>query len=406
MGFLDRIFKKRVKRDSVAIVRENSGGFTSWNADAYSSDIFRAAVHSIAANAAKLHGVHVINHDNHREVLADCKLTRLLSERPNAAMSAYDWLYKTVTQLYTKNNSFSLLDRDDFGNVQGVYPIDYSNAEFLTDTDNNLYTKFVLYNGNTVTFKYTDIIHLRRNFADSQFFGSDNSHLVPALELAHAANTSIVKGLQSSAGLRGMLKYQQILPDDVKKEQRDSFIEEFLSLKNDGGIVVLDSKADYIPIENKPLIISSEQQTAIREKIYAALNISADIVNSSYDENTWGAFYESVIEPIAIQLSEEFTTKVFSERQRVFGNKIVFESGRLAYMNNQSRINMLKELVPLGLLSVNDALTILNLPSVPDGDRRLQSLNYINAGVADAYQLAKVNSSIPDKDKNTENEKE
>lgn len=39
--------------------------------------------------------------------------------------------------------------------------------------------------------------------------------------------------------------------------------------------------------------------------------------------------------------------------------------------------------------TVNQALEILNLPSVENGDRRIQSLNYVDADKAEEYQLAR-----------------
>ena len=110
-------------------------------------------------------------------------------------------------------------------------------------------------------------------------------------------------------------------------------------------------------------------------------------MNSTYNEDEWGAFYESVIEPFAILLSLEFTRKIFNAREQAYGNQIVFDSGRVIYSNNQTRLNMIKELVPYGLLTVNEAREILNLAPVEDGDRRLQSLNYVDASKANEYQL-------------------
>jgi hypothetical protein len=48
---------------------------------------------------------------------------------------------------------------------------------------------------------------------------------------------------------------------------------------------------------------------------------------------------------------------------------------------------MIKELVPYGLLTVNEAREILNLAPVEDGDKRLQTLNVVDAKKANAYQL-------------------
>ena len=43
--------------------------------------------------------------------------------------------------------------------------------------------------------------------------------------------------------------------------------------------------------------------------------------------------------------------------------------------------------MPYGLLTVNQALEILNLPSVEGGDKRLQTLNVVDAAHAAEYQL-------------------
>src|SRR5699024_1505598 len=83
----------------------------------------------------------------------------------------------------------------------------------------------------------------------------------------------------------------------------------------------------------------------------------------------------------------ELTDKIFTEREQAFGNTIIFESNRLQFASNDSKTNILKELVTLGLLTVNQALEILNMPPVEDGNKRLQTLNVVNSDKADQYQL-------------------
>ena len=48
---------------------------------------------------------------------------------------------------------------------------------------------------------------------------------------------------------------------------------------------------------------------------------------------------------------------------------------------------MIKELLPLGLLTINEARDLMNLSSVEDGDERIQSLNYIEKTLAKNYQM-------------------
>ncbi len=160
-----------------------------------------------------------------------------------------------------------------------------------------------------------------------------------------------------------------------------------MDISNNGGIAVLDSKAEFQPLQMNPVAIDEKQLQAVKTKVYEYLGINEAIVNATFTEEQWSAFYESVIEPLAVQLSLEMTDKIFTEREQAFGNAILFESNRLQYASAATKATLIKELMPLGLFTVNQALEILNLPSVEDGDRRLQTLNVVNADKADQYQL-------------------
>jgi len=312
--------------------------------------------------------------------------------RPNPYMSAYDFLYKLATHYYLYNNAFALLCRDERGNIAGIYPITATGVDMLSDAQGSLYCRFYFKSGQQSIFPYRDIIHLRRNFNSDSLLGDDNRALFPALELAHTQNEGIISGIKAGANIRGILKYTQIMSPEKLKEEKAAFINDYLQISNDGGIVALDQKAEYQPIESKPVILSAEQTQEVKSKIYDYLGVTESIVNSSYTEDEFSAFYESTIEPFAVALSMEFTAKVFTDREQAFGNSIVFESGRLQFSSNKTKVELIKELMPLGLLTVNQALEILNMPGIEGGDKRLQTLNVVDANKANQYQLTKAGS--------------
>ena len=74
-----------------------------------------------------------------------------------------------------------------------------------------------------------------------------------------------------------------------------------MQIANNGGIVATDQKMEYIPITINPVVIDEKQIQAIKNKIYDYLGITEKIVNSSYTEDEWAAFYESTIEPISVR---------------------------------------------------------------------------------------------------------
>lgn len=396
VSILQRIFKPRqVKVEHAELVNGAVARFSSWNGDAYSSDIYRGAVDAIARNAAKLRGTHVVQVSEYYRAQPAAKLNRLLQVQPNPYMSAYDMIYKLVTHYYLFNNAFAYVQRNDRGGIEGIYPVGAVSCEFMLDAAETLYIKFYFKGGKTILLPYADVIHLRRNFNADELLGDSNSALIPTLELAHTQSEGMANSIKSSANIRGILKFTQLMSPDKLKEQRDRFILDYLSISNEGGVVATDQKMEYQPITVNPAIIDAAQLGAVQKKIYDYLGISESIVNSNYTENEFSAFYESILEPLAIQLSLEFTRKMFNEREQAYGNKILFENGMLQFASNNTKIKLISSLIPYGLLTINQALAILNLPGVEDGDRRFQTLNVVDAGNALDYQMAKAGGKKP-----------
>lgn len=390
-GIFNKIFKQNkeapINIERMEFINDSTTSFTPWSGDAYSNDIYRGAVDAIARNTAKLKGTHIISYSDRREIAKNSKLNRLMQVEPNPYMSAFDFLYKLVTHYYLYNNSFAFLQRDLNGNLEGIYPIRAPYIDFLVDSNSTVYCKFFFSSGKEIVLPYRDIIHLRRNFNDDELLGDSNIALGAALELAHTQNEGYINSIRSSANIRGILKYTQILSPEKLKEEKEKFMQDYLSINNDGGVVAIDQKAEYIPIDLKTVNIDEKQIQSIKTKIYDYLGISEKIVNSSYSEDEWAAFYESTLEPIALQLSLEFTRKLFNVREQSFGNSIIFESGRLQFSSNATKVNLIAQLMPYGLLTINQALEILNMPGIEEGDKRLQTLNVVDASQANKYQI-------------------
>ena len=111
-----------------------------------------------------------------------------------------------------------------------------------------------------------------------------------------------------------------------------------------------------------------------------------NIVKSDFKTDQWNAFYESVLEPLGLQMSLEFTNKIFTPTEKNFGNEIIFESNRLQYASNKTKIEVLR--YANNIMTINELREIFNLSPRDDGDKILQSLNYVNSDIADEYQLS------------------
>ncbi len=382
------IFKKKspVVKMQLKMADINSPDFSMFGNNIYASDVVRACIHVIASNVAKARPKYIVK--NKVGVMPQSgSFQRLLAEQPNKIQNTYDFIYKLVTQLELNGNAFAFADMDGT-QVYGIYPIDSNAASLVNDSQGNLYLRFTTYLGRQYTLPYENIIHLRKHYANNEFYGENpNTALLPTLQLLQTTNEGIANGIKQSAYIRGILTVQGMLQDEDIEEKKASFMRDFLSASNNGGVVVTDGKGSFAPLDLKPLLVDAEQMAEIRNMVYRFFNVNENIVTSKYSETEWDSFYENVIEPICLALSQEFTNKLFTPTERSFGNQIVFETNRLQYASTKTKISLAKDLATYGLFTINEMREIFNLAPVADGDKRLQTLNVVNAQRADEYQL-------------------
>ena len=395
MNIFGRIFGRQEEKNGqpgnyvpAQMIGTMQNSFSPFSGNAYENDIYREGVDAIARNAAKLKGSHVITYAAHDVREGECKINNLLQVQPNPFMNAYDFLYKMVTHYYLYNNAFAFLKKDDKGNLLGIYPITAAHMDYLVDGAGALFGRFMFENGKTVTIPYSELIHLRRHYNTNDLLGDNNAALLPALELAHTENEGIIKAIQNGAYVRGIIKFTQIMAPDKLKEEKEQFTNDYLQMSNSGGIVAIDNKMEYQPIETKPVFMDAAQSQAVKDKVYNYLGITEKIVNSSYNEDEFSAFYESVLEPRAIQMGQAFTNAIFSEKAIKEGHSIEFSVNRIKYAKTETKISLIKEAGALGLITVDEGREILDLPAIggEEGKKRLQTLNVINANLADKYQ--------------------
>lgn len=381
--------KQPIKLENAQLINSFNSLITNYNSEIYNDLTVRSCVDTIARHVSKLKPVHIIKDEDGRH-LQSTTINSLLNSRPNIYMSTADFLYKVTSQLLYYGNAFIFLQKDTQNNIIGFYPIDFATCE-LKEVNNALYLKFNFYTGKTIAVPYTDIIHIRRNFSSHDFLGQDAYQpLQETLSNLFKARRSISNKVENSGKISGVLKIKGNVGQENWITQAKTFAKNFMSFTNDtGGIAAVDSSTDFVPITNKVESAEDTQLKYLQSEVYSYFGLTEAIVSGNYTETEWQAFYESIIESIKIQLSQEFTAKVFTDQERKYGNLIDFNSNRLTYASTANKVSMVKELGALGLLTTNEARELFDLPPVEDGDRRLVSLNYINADKADEYQLNK-----------------
>lgn len=366
------LFARRTGLSQVKVMAGYTPVFTPWGGKPYEADVVRAAVDAIARNAAKLKARH-IRRVNGDIVPVGGHIERLLQVRPNPRMNAYDFLYKMVSTVMLDNNAFAYPQWEG-GQLVAIWPVNCVGADILEDERGQLYVKFYFADQGNVVLPYSDVIHLRRHYYDNDMLGSPNTPVNTTLSVIHTTREGLAQAVKTSAFLRGILKFQGMLkPEDIR-ENRERFVKEYMTVQNSGGIAALDAKADYQELKNEPKMVDADQMKELRDTVFRYFGVNENIIMGRYTEDEWNAFYESTIEPLAVQMSLEFTTKLFSDREIGHGNEIVFESNRLQYASVKTKLALVA-MVDRGAMTPNEWREVFNLSPIEGGDTPIRRLD-------------------------------
>lgn len=357
--------------------------FTRYDRDLYKTAQVRVCIDTIARNGAKLNPKHLRASDR-QYVQLNRNIARLLSQQPNEIDNAYSFYYRIISTLYLNNNAFIYIARDVDGVPVGLYPINPKRYKLLEYKD-NIYIEFSFDRRKYVASLKDDIIHLKRFYCEDDVFGASNEPIVKTMSIKHIMREGLVNAIKTTSSIRGILKTTKAMlkPEDIKAT-RDQFVKDFVDSDDKSGIGGLDATTDFQTVNLTPVTATSDQIKEIDTEILNYFGISQAIIQSDYDEDKWNAFYNSVLEPLAVQMGLEFTNKLFTLTERFHGNKIVFEANRLEYASNKTKIDLARYMN--NYLTINEVRKIFNLDPLEDGDVRLQDLNHISSDIADDYQ--------------------
>lgn len=400
MGLFD-IFKRKKKvvapvNYDASIYKLTLNLFTDFGDNIYASDVVKICIDRIATHSAKLKPRYVKTEDNETVQEKKRNLAYLLKFQPNPLMTPYDFIYRVVTLLYLNNNAFIYPVYDENYDLKELWPIRPNSVEMLKDEGGGVFLRFYFSNGKQYLLPYESIIHLRRFYGINDVFGgtsavSDHAALLKTIKI----NDSILQGLdnaiKTSFQIKGLLKINGILNEKDKTAQKKEFDDAIKEASKDNGsaIIPVDLKSEYVPLNVDPKLIDSNTLSFLQKKIISYFGVSEAIFDNKYDENEYNAFYESVIEGIAIALSEAFSKALLTRGQLEKGEQIIFYSERLQYASWNTKVQAIEKLMGLGILSLNESRALLGFEPIEGGHKRLQSLNYVDADKATQYQLDK-----------------
>jgi len=378
---IKKIFKNNmVTVTSYKMITESGSGFFNYDGKLYKSDIVRSCIRPKAQAIGKILGKHIREDPKSGIKVNPEPYIRFLLEEPNPFMTGQVLQEKLTVQLMLNNNAFAYIQRDENEFPIAIYPINSSNVYLLQDDNYNLYLRFFTRNGRNYTFRYSDVIHLRRDFCNDDIFGDNPAPaLTQLMEVVGTTDQSIVNAIKNSSVIRWLLKYHVAMKPEDLKRQTKTFVDDFLKIEdgsggNSTGAAATDSKFDAQQVDPKDYVPNAQLVDRTTQRIYSFFNTNLNIVQSSYNEDEWISYYEAECEPVITQLSGEYTRKLFTRRERGCGNKIVFESSNLTFASMSTKLGLV-QFVDRGILNPNEIRAILNLAPIESGEQYIRRLD-------------------------------
>jgi HK97 family phage portal protein len=415
MGWLDKLFRRPPKERKFAPTLDGFLPiFSQFGTNIYASDVVQQALKCIVDEMKKLNPTHIRMKGNDPAPVRGNVQDVL--DNPNRLMTTSEMLEKTVWLLLMNYNAFIVptyytwVDEKTGAErryYDGLYPINPTQVDFIEDASGRLFVHFLFWNGYDTTIAYDDLIHIKYNYSVNQYMGGnqfgqpDHTALLDTLELNDTLLKGVARAMKASYAINGVVKYNTLL-DDGKTEAALKDLENKLR-NNESGFLPLDLKADFTPLPHTSSLVDEATLKFIDGKILRNWGVPLAILTGDYTKEQYEAFYQKTLEPLIVAISQAFTKKLFTDRERAFGNRIELYPKELIFMTVSQTLEMINALSPTGGLFENEKRVALGLRPLPELEgKRYMSLNWIDANNADQYQVGKnanVNVDIVDEEK-------
>ena len=373
----------------------------------YNSDAINNPIDRIAKEVSKVKIKSIVEKEG-KVTIQDDDISRLFRFHPNPLQTTADFMNCLVWMVMKYNNAFvypqftwvtdSLGQRHKrFEAFWILKPIEF---EVGTDASGNVWEiKFILSDGGEYILPYSDIIHLKWRRGTNLFKGGGDDFGYPQIQdVANSVNAmnatleGLPKAIASSLQVKGVYNAKTVMDAARMAEQQKNFEQHIMDSKM--GMVVTDLAGEFTPVNMTQPVIGEGLVKFMKTGIIQRYGVSEEVLNGDFTADQYDAFFKSCVEPFMTDFEQEMSEKCFTKREKEIGHKIRGYFNTLRLMSVAQKQEMAKIAFNTALMDINGILDMFGLDPIEGGDRRLQSLNYVNAQTIDQYQADRAGSTM------------
>ncbi len=375
--------------------------FTSFGKNIYLSDFVNNAIDRVASEIAKIDIKSIVERGDLLQIQND-DITRLFRFKPNPLQTTSDFL-ANVEWLRRKNrNAFiypqyeiiKLPNGREFRRYIAFYPLKPQNVYIGVNEGQVWEIQMDFEDGSSFAIPYQDLIHLKwRRGANTVIGGGDDYgqtndyDIIRTLDSLDKTIQGLPKSIEASLQIKGVYSAKTLADQKRLNDIRKEFEDHITISKS--GMIATDLAGEFTPVRISPPEISDTALKFLKSVIQERYGVSAAILSGDYDGEQHSAFYQTAIEEFIIQFEQAMTACLFSLREQDVGHRIKCYYSKVNYMATNDKMNLAGLAKETGIMTLNQINEMFGIAPFAEGNRRIQSLNFVSTELIDKYQLSK-----------------
>lgn len=409
LNYFKNIFKGKESK-TASYLMDGAPLFTSFGKDIYLSDFVNNAIDRVASEVSKIEIKSIVQKNDGLKVQND-DITRLFQFKPNPLQTTSDFL-ANVEWLRRKNsNAFiypqyeiiKLKNGKTFKRYIALYPLNPQFIQIGVNENEAWEIRMDFADGASYTLPYSELIHLKwRRGTNTVIGGGDDNGLTNNFEISRTIDSldktiqGLPKSIEASLQIKGVYAAKTLADQTKLNKIRDEFEDHITISKS--GMIATDLAGEFTPVRITPPNIDDTTLKFLKSTIEEKYGVSAAILSGDYNGDQHGAFYQTAIEEFIIELEQAMTSCLFSTREIDVGHRIKCYYSKVNYMATKDKMELANLAKETGLLNLNQIGEMFGIEPFEGGNRRLQSLNYVNIEDVDQYQKSKARITKGDDD--------
>lgn len=375
--------------------------FTSFGKDIYLSDYVNNAIDRIASEVAKIELKSIVQRGDTLSIQND-DITRLFRFKPNPLQTTSDffanveWLRRKKCNafIYPQYEIVTLPNGRQFKRYVAFYPLKPQEI-YIGESDGQVWEiKMDFEDGSSYTLPYADLIHLKwRRGANTVVGGGDDYGMANDYDIIRTIDSldktiqGLPKSIEASLQIKGVYAAKTLADQTKLNKIREEFEDHITISKS--GMIATDLAGEFTPVRITPPNIDETTLKFLKSVIQERYGVSAAILSGDYNGEQHGAFYQTAIEEFIVQFEQAMTACLFTLREQDVGHRVKCYYSKVNYMATADKMNLAGLAKETGIMTLNQVNEMFGIEPFEGGNRRIQSLNYVNTELIDKYQLNK-----------------